>query len=58
MRFKFEINKLKLGLFDFEVVHVICCLYVVDNVLLIILVYHMHDLEFNNMFKIEFNCSN
>ena len=38
-------------------VYVILCFHVVDNLLLIILVYHMHDLEFNNMFKIEFDYS-
>ena len=30
-------------------------MYVVDNVLLIILVYHMLDLEFNNIVNFKFN---
>ena len=39
-------------------VYVILCFHDVDNLLLIILVYHMHDLEFNNMFKFGFNLRN
>ena len=37
--------------------YVILCFHVVDNLLLIILVYHMCNLDVNNMFKIDVNYS-
>ena len=53
--FIFELNLLKIWIFVRMIVCMIWWLHVIELVFLMILVYYTSDLEFNNMFKFEFD---